>query len=81
MMALSFVVVCEARDEYLSATKLAHRVYCDSVDRIEPEILDVYWFILHASAAVIKAASITLLCQRAQTRAKSRAKIIDARDL
>jgi hypothetical protein len=39
-MALSFVVVCEARNDYLTAAELADRVYCDSVDWIEPEILD-----------------------------------------
>ena len=39
-MALSFVVVCEARNDYLTAAELADRVYCDSVDWIEPELLD-----------------------------------------
>jgi hypothetical protein len=38
-MALSFVVVCEARNDYLTAAELADRVYCDSVDWIEPELL------------------------------------------
>ena len=39
-MALSFVVVCEARADFLTASELADRVFCDSVDWIEAEILD-----------------------------------------
>jgi hypothetical protein len=38
-MALSFVVVCEARADFLTASELADRVFCDSVNWIEPEIL------------------------------------------
>jgi hypothetical protein len=39
-MALSFVVVCEARADFLTASELADRVFCDSVDWIEPDNLD-----------------------------------------
>jgi hypothetical protein len=39
-MALSFVVVCEARADFLTASELADRVFCDSVDWIEAESLD-----------------------------------------
>src|SRR5271155_5272659 len=39
-MALSFVVVCEARADFLTASELTDRMFCDSVDWIEPEILD-----------------------------------------
>jgi hypothetical protein len=41
-MALSFVVVCEASGDYLTATELADRVHCDSVDWIEPDLLDAF---------------------------------------
>jgi len=38
-MALSFVVVCEARADFLTASELADRIFCDSVDWIEPDYL------------------------------------------
>jgi hypothetical protein len=39
-MPLSFVVVCEARNDYLTASELADRVFCECVDWVEPEFLD-----------------------------------------
>jgi hypothetical protein len=39
-MALSFLVVCEARADFLTSSELADRVLCEFVKWIEPEILD-----------------------------------------
>ena len=39
-MAFSFVAVCEARNDFLTASELADRVFCECVDWIEPEILE-----------------------------------------
>jgi hypothetical protein len=39
-MALSFVVVCEACGDFLTASELADRLFCERVNWIEPEILD-----------------------------------------
>jgi hypothetical protein len=39
-MSLSFVVVCEARNDFLTASELADRVLCESVEWIEPEMLN-----------------------------------------
>jgi hypothetical protein len=39
-MALSFLVVCEARADFLTSTELADRVLCDSIDWVEPEMLE-----------------------------------------
>ena len=38
-MALSFVVVCEARADFETASDLADRVICELIDWIEPEML------------------------------------------
>ena len=37
-MALSFVVVCEARADFLTSSELADRVLCESIDWIDPEV-------------------------------------------
>lgn len=39
-MALTFVIVCEARNDFLTASELVDRVVCGSVEWIEPEFLD-----------------------------------------
>ena len=39
-MAETLVVVCEARADFLTASKLADRVFCESIDWMEAEILD-----------------------------------------
>jgi hypothetical protein len=39
-MALSFVVVCEARADFLTSSELTDRVFCDSIDWIESQTLD-----------------------------------------
>jgi hypothetical protein len=39
-MALSFIVVCEARADFLTSSELADRVLCDSIDWVEPEMLE-----------------------------------------
>jgi hypothetical protein len=41
-MALSFVVVCEARADFLTASELADHIFCDSVNWIEPDYLDFH---------------------------------------
>jgi hypothetical protein len=41
-MALSFVVVCEGPTDFRTSSELADRVVCESVDWIEPEMLDLY---------------------------------------
>ncbi len=41
-MALSFVVVCEARADFLTSSEIADRVFCESVDWIESEYLDAH---------------------------------------
>jgi hypothetical protein len=41
-MAPSFMVVCEARADFLISSQLADRVLCESIDWIEPEMLDYH---------------------------------------
>jgi hypothetical protein len=41
-MALSLMVVCEARADFLTSSQLADRVLCGSIDWIEPEMLDYH---------------------------------------
>jgi len=42
MMPLSFVVVCEAHADFEMAAALADRTLCESVDWIEPQVIDSY---------------------------------------
>jgi hypothetical protein len=42
MMAEILVVVCEARADFHTSSELADRVFCDKIDWIEAEMLDVY---------------------------------------
>lgn len=39
MMALSFVVVCEAAADFTTASNIVDRIVCQSIDWIEPEII------------------------------------------
>ena len=38
-MALLFLVVCEARADFLTSSELADRLLCESIDWVEPEML------------------------------------------
>ena len=40
MMAETLVVVCEARADFRTSSRLADRVLCDTIDWLEAEILD-----------------------------------------
>lgn len=42
MMPLSFVVVCEAHADFEMAAALVDRTLCESVDWIEPQVIDSY---------------------------------------
>jgi hypothetical protein len=41
-MAATLVVVCEARADFHTSSELADRVFCECIDWIEAEMLDVY---------------------------------------
>ena len=41
-MALSFLVICEARADFLTSSDLADRVLCESIDWIETDLLEHY---------------------------------------
>jgi hypothetical protein len=42
MMAEILVVVCEARADFHTSSELADRVFCDKIDWIEAEMLDIH---------------------------------------
>jgi hypothetical protein len=42
MMAEILVVVCEARADFHTSSELADRVFCETIDWIEAEMLDIY---------------------------------------